>query len=1161
MKLSKKILAIVLSVLLTFSAVSSAAVFAIENESENDVAYSLPFVAVSDIHYYPQSYTGNNCEAWQEFCTTDTKEYQESEALIYAALASITEKAKTEGYKYLLIPGDLTKDSEYQAHIELAAILENFEKETGIQVLVTNGNHDISVNDACTFENGTMETARSITMAEFREVYKNLGYDLATETYTPSEGTQNGLSYAADLGDYVLIVVDSCIYDPDTAVKQTTGGEITEETMEWIISVAEKAYEDGKTPIAMTHHSLTAHMELEPSVTKAFCVDNYEWVASYFADAGINFVFTGHQHTTDISSYVSDNGNVLYDCEVCSLTGYPNAIRECEIITYKNGISEINYSSFDVDFAQEITVNGVTYEKPFSVSSFAINFGGRFSEDGYADAEELLMGIVKNYLLPYVDKISQAGSILQFLKTDFDLDLKALLGNLLYDYIGDGVQVLGVNLFSVDNIMWFIEDLLSQIQALYIDNPENLLSLIEAVIHKLGSLELSEIPCTKFIDTFHFGDASTPGTFADFLLSAMYYWYTGNEDCSDDAFVLDVIARFEDGTNVQLLIDTLLDIILNDIVDEAILSKLQINIGTLFDKSNPIGNAFGCSADYFVSKILLGDTSYMNLVNIVFSFGILPYDSLGGIVDELYNEYITASQIDSLGENFAYCISDFVIDSNPQKLGDDNVTYSSEKHEVEATAENYRLPSMISLTLGSDSTSANISWFTKTSVDGSTVKVYDENGNIADCDIEVTSQTVEVGYPGIDIGIIGFFYYNFELTRYTATISGLEKNTTYTYKLGCEERNWWSDIGTITTADGSDKVTFIHTTDSQAQTLEQYELGWANTLSKAFEMFDVDVILHSGDHIDNPKNIKQWNWLFNTASEQLMSTYFLPTSGNHEDMGEYAIVDKFFLSNLPEQDTTTGAYYSADYNNVHFIILNTNDQNEDGTLSDKQVEWLKEDVASSDADWTVVSLHKAIYSNGSHYDDDEICALRDQLSVLMPELGIDIVFQGHDHVYLRTYPMDSNIVSATERVYLNYNSKQYLTDVLPTGTSYVIGGTSGVKTYIPKDNSLTDELFPRAEKIIEVDSSVFSVVQIDGGVLYFDAYSVDGDTVTNIDSFAIQKDLDAGEFVSDAEDVSGGENNSTSDCNSFLEFLETLLSYLKTLFKILGFFHTVGTSW
>lgn len=61
-----------------------------------------------------------------------------------------------------------------------------------------------------------------------------------------------------------------------------------------------------------------------------------------------------------------------------------------------------------------------------------------------------------------------------------------------------------------------------------------------------------------------------------------------------------------------------------------------------------------------------------------------------------------------------------------------------------------------------------------------------------------------------------------------------------------------------------------------------------------------------------------------------------------------------------------------------------------------------------------MALHKAPYSNGSHFDDDDVIQLRKELSTLMPELGIDVVLQGHDHVYLRTGVMNNNEVDPDE---------------------------------------------------------------------------------------------------------------------------------------------------
>ena len=120
------------------------------------------------------------------------------------------------------------------------------------------------------------------------------------------------------------------------------------------------------------------------------------------------------------------------------------------------------------------------------------------------------------------------------------------------------------------------------------------------------------------------------------------------------------------------------------------------------------------------------------------------------------------------------------------------------------------------------------------------------------------------------------------------------------------------------------------------------------------------------------------------------------------------------LPNVPQQDTESGVYYSFDYNNVHVSVLNTEALNDDNALTDEQIAWLKKDVKKSvDADWHFVMFHKALYSHGSHYKDKDVIAMREQLGTLMPQLGIDVVLTGHDHVYLRTASLAGNEKVAT----------------------------------------------------------------------------------------------------------------------------------------------------
>ena len=1154
MKTLKKTLALLLSIIMVFS-LCSAGINAQADLGEKKS--ELQFAVMSDPHYFPESLTGNNCQAWLDYAAMGSKLYRHSDAIVRTALDTMV--ARNPELKYIFVPGDLTKDSEYEAHTELAKIFLEYEEKYGVEFLVVNGNHDINSPNASTFVNGKKEQGRPITVTEFREVYADLGYDLAVNEYAQiGDNVPGQLSYAADLDDdYRLIVIDSCIYSFDEVRQYKTEGMITDELMAWVKAMADEAVAAGRVPMVMIHHSLAAHMETEPSISFAFPLQDYMNKAEQFASWGIHYAFTGHLHTDDTAAVINDDGEVLYDVETTSVTGYPNTYREITLSAYASGESEIEVNSVDFDDAKEFTFDGVTYEKnSFKYEAFALCYGGATSEDGNPDCKEFLMGMVRSYLGGFLSQIRASGSLGEFLKT-MNIDLEKILGDFLAPYIGNGIKLGGYNIFSVENLMWFIDDLLGQVYDLYIADEKALFDLIDSLVEKLISFEVSSVPCTKYIDTFGFGDADKPGTLGDAVLSTLVYWTGGNEDISDDKFMLDTIKNFDEGDTFHKFFDMLVDTLLHDLIEDSILAKLEIRLDKLL-ADDEISKRLGEGVNYLLYYVLRGDFTYMNLVNTVFALEILPGADLYDVLDQLLmKKYLTESQFESLGIFVAYVLTDFNTDANPVNKGDYNVKYNSLPVEVPVTQENFRLPTMISVTLGEEKNeSAYISWFSKSTVGGD-IEIYKADSEPeftgkATEGVEVKTEAVTRSFPGIDIGIIGFLTYEFPMNRHTVSLEGLEAGATYYYRVGNAEKGWWSETGKLKVADGSNNVTFLHVTDPQSQNERQYNRAWAKVLENAFAKYpDADFIINSGDLVDHGDNQKHWAWMFNTGSDYLMNTYMMPASGNHEGMGTNATVNNFVLPNVPEQDTASGVYYSFDYNNVHIAVLNTNDLAADESLSEKQVEWLTKDMQSSDAQWKFVVLHKALYSQGSHYDDDDVIAMRAQLGALMPDLGIDMVFQGHDHVYMRTGSLDSNALTAYDKVYLNYDGDVYRAQIQPDGVTYVISGTAGVKTYIQNDVTLTDKYFPRGDKILSVDYPMYSAVRIVDGVLYFDAYEVTEKGSEKVDSIAIQKDIAQGDVNTEyVEPEVPAEEEKNETLSSFIEVMLKILKVIFNIFKI-----------
>ena len=1169
MKNYKKVLALVLSLLMVVAAVPLSSLA--EAGLERTVS-SMPFVTLSDTHFFPESLMGkdeegNDNAAWAEYRSTTTKLFAESEAIVRTALDTIAERAKETGVKYVLVPGDLTKDSEYEAHAGLAAIFEEYEAAYGLQFVVINGNHDVNTTDASTFVNGKKEQGRAITPAEFPVVYKNLGYDLAVERYAyPENGEEklNALSYVADLdNNFRVIVIDSNNYSFGEPVKQQTNGTVSEELMSWVKKWADKSKEEGKTAFVMIHHGLAAHMECEPSISFAFPLDDYMDVAETFASWGIHYAFTGHLHTEDVAAVINDDGQALYDYETPSVTSYPNTYRENVIFVKASGKSGISTTTVDFDDKAQFTFEGKAFDNnSYKYEAFSRCFGGALSSNGKADTASFLLGLVKTYLGPVLEDINEMGGILEFLKS-MDLDLEKILHDFLAPYIGDGIKIGGYHIFSEDNLMWFIGDLLSQIEDAYVKNPENLFDLLKELITKLVSIETSTYSCTKFIDTFGFGDASRPGNLGDAILSVLVYWAGGNEDISDDPFMTDTIKQLDSGDTAFRLFDLLVDILLHDLIEEGILSNIELRVHK-FLNDDLIQKTMGAGANYFLYHVLRGDFTYMNIVDIVFATGILPWSSIYDTLDKLLiSKYLTDSQLESIGIFAAYILSDFCTDVNPIEKGDKDVTYTSETVEVSATQKNYRLPTMVSVTMGEDSkTEANINWFSKSTLEATDIEIYKTDKEpeftgvpteTIDFKITASSKVVERQFPGIDIGIAGFLWYKFDMVQHTVNLSKLDPGTTYYYRVGNAEYGWWSETGKLTTADGSKNVTFLHMTDPQSQNVRQYERAWKDVLNTAFDKYeDSAFILSTGDLVDHGDNNKLWQYMFDCGADSLMNTYLMPVTGNHEGYGTNATANYFVLPGMPEQDTSTGVYYSFDYNNVHIAVLNTEALAEDESLSEEQIEWLKKDMKDSDADWKFVAFHKAIYSHGSHYKDDDVVAMREQLSKLMPELGIDLVFQGHDHVYMRTGSIINNVKIPYNKSYLEKDGSIYRTQVEPCGTTYVISGCAGVKTYLTNDISATDKYFPRAEKALGLETPMFSAIQIEDGVLYFDAYTVTEEGATVVDRFAIQKDKEQGNVVEDYEEAEEivSKEEIESFFNNFFDVFVKIFTVAFNLFKI-----------
>jgi len=253
-------------------------------------------------------------------------------------------------------------------------------------------------------------------------------------------------------------------------------------------------------------------------------------------------------------------------------------------------------------------------------------------------------------------------------------------------------------------------------------------------------------------------------------------------------------------------------------------------------------------------------------------------------------------------------------------------------------------------------------------------------------------------------------------------LNNLKPGTEYVYRVEVGPY-YVSSQGTFKTARQNLKnFTFINITDTQGNSAEDFSM-WKNTLDKALEKFpDTGFLLHTGDMVDSGQKIKQWDLFTSAVKEELMNLPIAPTVGNHETVDRNHTnpnVKNFTdLFDLPKEENTgapAGTVYSFDYGNAHIAVMNTECGSEN---LKKQADWLRNDMVKTDKLWKIVALHRGPYAAGTHNTID----IRDAWAPVFDEVGVDLVLQGHDHKYVRSYPVKHKAKVAKGTIYLDSNS-------------------------------------------------------------------------------------------------------------------------------------------
>jgi hypothetical protein len=217
-----------------------------------------------------------------------------------------------------------------------------------------------------------------------------------------------------------------------------------------------------------------------------------------------------------------------------------------------------------------------------------------------------------------------------------------------------------------------------------------------------------------------------------------------------------------------------------------------------------------------------------------------------------------------------------------------------------------------------------------------------------------------------------------------------------------------------------------------------------------------DFVIDNGDQVENGRDAALWPVFFDIERELLRQTVYFPALGNHE-------LNSSYYYDLFQQKS---GYYSFDWGNGHFIVLNTDIENfaatepERNAIWAEQVRWLERDLdAHQSATWRFVNGHHPPMTAVKRRQGEN-----QHMTALMPmfeKYKVQAAFFGHDHNY-----------------------QHYLSN----GIHYFVSGGGGAPLY--DVGSPPKEI---TQKVASIEN--FITIEVRGSLARIKATAIDGSTL------------------------------------------------------------------
>lgn len=471
----------------------------------------------------------------------------------------------------------------------------------------------------------------------------------------------------------------------------------------------------------------------------------------------------------------------------------------------------------------------------------------------------------------------------------------------------------------------------------------------------------------------------------------------------------------------------------------------------------------------------------------------------------------------------------------------------------------YNLATQVSLAPGADETKLNFAWYSKTS-DSAEVRFTTDRSAIESA--EVIQGTSEKIKDTKNKDANDNYYSN------KVTVDGLSENTTYYYQV--KKDSTWGEIEEYRTKSFSD-FSFLYVGDPQigaSGNKDNDAKNWNTVLNQAVENHDVSFMVSAGDQINDTDGDSEDEYYGYLGADALRSLPVATTIGNHDSKNpNYSYHfnipnsfnnpnDKYIPQAYTEGTTPAGTDYYYTYGNVLFIVLDTNNYN---CATHENV--IRKAISDNpDAKWRVVTFHQDIYGAARNHSDSDGMVLRTQLTPIIDKYDIDVVLQGHDHTYSRTYQLTGDGEQHTA-----YNNDNYLeknendewvqvegyqdennscyelksslvggTIENPEGTVYFEANSATGSKYYDLFNPVQDYIAEKSQtytptySVISVTDDTFSVTTYNAGELKAGQGTEDGGQLAGSSTYTIKKTEEPAELPpadDDKQNITNVTNN------------------------------------